>query len=81
MALSERRIKMPASTIDDIIRLIKRRDNLSLNEARIMVDECVEEFQAALEDPNVSLDELDEIVSSQLGLEPDYTPIILEELY
>lgn len=72
---------MPASTIDDIIRLIKRRDNLSLNEARIMVDECVEEFQAALEDPNVSLDELDEIVSSQLGLEPDYTPIILEELY
>jgi len=71
---------MPVSTVDDIIRLIKRRDNLSLNEARIMVDECVEEFQAALEDPNVSLDELDEIVSSQLGLEPDYTPIILEEL-
>lgn len=71
---------MPVSTIDDIIRLIKRRDNLSLNEARIMVDECVEEFQAALEDPNVSLDELDEIVSSQLGLEPDYSDIILNEL-
>lgn len=45
-----------------------------------MVDECVEEFQAALEDPNVSLDELDEIVSSQLGLEPDYSDIILNEL-
>ena len=69
---------MPVSTVDDIIRLIKQRDNLSLNEARIMVDECVEELKAAIHRGNIN--ECEDIVRDWLGLEPDYLDIILNEL-
>ena len=69
---------MPVSTVDDIIRLIKRRDNLSLNEARITVDDCIEELKEVIKHGN--LDECEDIVRDWLGLEPDYLDIILNEL-
>ena len=65
---------------DDIVRLIKKRDNLSLTEARIIVDECVNEVDKALED-GASLEELEDIVKDWLGLEPDYLEIILNDMY
>lgn len=65
---------------DDIVRLIKKRDNLSLTEARIIVDECVNEVDKALEN-GASLEELEDIVKDWLGLEPDYLEIILNDTY
>lgn len=64
---------------DDIVRLIKKRNNLSLTEARIIVDECVNEVDKALED-GASLEELEDIVKDWLGLEPDYLEIILNDI-
>lgn len=69
---------MPVSTVDDIIRLIKRRDNLSLTEARITVDDCIKELKAAIHHGNIN--ECEDIVREWLGLEPDYLDIILNEL-
>lgn len=65
---------------DDIVRLIKKRDNLSLTEARIIVDECVNEVGKAAEN-GASLEELEDIVKDWLGLEPDYLEIILNDMY
>ena len=70
---------MEIQTTDDIVRLIKHRDNLSLKEARIVVDECVKEIQSAVED-GAPLEELEDILKDWLGLEPDYLDIILTEL-
>ena len=70
---------MPVSSVDDIIRLIKRRDNLSLNEARIMVDDCIEELKSVIHHGNIN--ECEDIVRDWLGLEPDYLDILLNNLY
>lgn len=69
---------MPVSTVDDIIRLIKQRDNLSLTEARIIVDDCVEELKAVIHHGNIN--ECEDIVREWLGLEPEFLEILLNEL-
>lgn len=69
---------MPVSTVDDIIRLIKQRDNLSLIEARTIVDDCIEELRRTIHHGNIT--ECEDIVRDWLGLEPDYLDILLNEL-
>ena len=65
--------------IDDIIRLIKQRDHLSIKEARIMVDDCVAEIRNEIEN-GADIDAIEDILASYLGLEPDYLPAIIEDL-
>lgn len=69
---------MPVSTVDDIIRLIKQRDHLSLIEARTIVDDCIEELRRTIHHGNIM--ECEEIVRDWLGLEPDFLEILLNEL-
>lgn len=70
---------MPVSTVDDIIRLIKQRDNLSLIEARTIVDDCIEELRRTIHHGNIM--ECEEIVRDYLNLEPDFLEILLNELF
>lgn len=65
-------------TIDDIVRLIKHRDHLSLIEARTMVDDCVEEIRNAINERREY--EAEDILRDWLGLEPDYLEIILNDI-
>ena len=71
---------MYVETIDDIIRLIKKRDNLSIKEARIMVDDCVEAIKEEVGKNEPSILECEDIVREYLGLEPEFLEIILNEL-
>ena len=71
---------MEVNTIDDIIRLIKYRDKLSLIEARTIVDDCIFEIKQAIQ-RNASLDEIEEIWADYVSLEPDYLDIIFAEMY
>ena len=65
-------------TIDDIIMLIARRDGLSVNEATIAVEECVDALQDALSRGENW--DCEDIVADCLGLEPDYLDILLQEI-
>lgn len=64
------------NTIEELQRLIKKRDHCTLYEARIMIDDCVQALAAA----GGNIDEAENIVRDYLGLEPDYLEILLEEM-
>ena len=65
-------------TINDIIMLIARRDGLSVNEATIAVEDCVD----ALRDVLAAGEgwDCEDIVADYLGLEPDYLDILMQEI-
>ena len=67
----------------ELIAMIARRDNISLEEAQEAVEECAEEIATLLEDPHyhnpAELYELAvDILANDLGIEPDYLDVILE---
>lgn len=65
--------------VEDIVRILKRRDNVSMLEAQIMINDCLIELESAIQN-HASYDECADIVASYLGLEPDYLDILLNEL-
>ena len=67
---------MNCNSIEDIIRLIMRRDNISYNEARICVEDCVNEVERVVARGG-SYEEAEDVVYYALSLEPDYLDIIL----
>ena len=67
------------NTVEDIINLISRRDNISYIEAMNVVNECMEEMENAVLNANWS--EAEDILASYLSLEPDYLSILLEEMF
>ena len=67
---------MQVETVDDIIRLIKHRDNLSIREARTVVDDCIDELKHC----DYTIDNPEDIIADVLGLEPDYLEILLPEI-
>jgi len=67
------------NTVDDIINLISRRDNISYIEAMNAVNECMEEMENAVLNANWS--EAEDILASYLGLEPDYLDILMTEMF
>lgn len=67
------------NTVDDIINLISRRDNISYIEAMNVVNECMEEMENAVLNANWS--EAEDILASYLGLEPDYLDILMTEMF
>lgn len=56
--------------MNEIIELLMRRDGISQQEARGMYEDCKAEIYDAFNGTSVL--EPDEILASELGLEPDY---------
>lgn len=62
--------------LNDIIKLIQKRDGISYNEAVNCVKECQDEIAYILEN-NPTYDAVADCVADYLGLEPDYLDILL----
>ena len=67
------------NSVNDIIALIARRDNISSVEAMNVVNECMEEMESAIAMGNWQ--EAEDILASYLGLEPDYLDILMTEMF
>lgn len=61
--------------MNEIVEIIMRRDGISRLEAENLVEECKEELWNAA--ARGSYQECEDIVSSYLGLEPDYLDVLL----
>lgn len=73
---------MNIKTIEDIVALIAKRDNISMNEALILVECCRAEIDYVLSEEGEEIDdimyeEICNIVQSWLGLEPDFIDILI----
>lgn len=67
------------NTVEDIIQLISRRDNISYIEAMNTVSECMEEMEEAV--AQGYWQEAEDILASYLSLEPDFLSILLKEMF
>jgi hypothetical protein len=67
------------NTVNDIINLIARRDNISVLEATNIVSECMDEMEEAV--AQGYWQEAEDILMSYLGLEPDYLDILMTEMF
>ena len=67
------------NTVNDIINLIARRDNISTLEATNIVSECMDEMEDAVMRGNWL--EAEDILMSYLDLEPDYLDILMTEMF
>lgn len=54
----------------EIINILMRRDGISENEARNLVEDCMEEIETAIAEGRYY--EAEDIFMSEIGLEPDY---------
>lgn len=68
--------------MDEIIQILMRRDGITENEARNIVEECRAQIQDVLAHGDIyssySLyDEVTDIMACSLGLEPDYLEFLL----
>lgn len=61
---------------NDLVKLIMRRDGVSENEARIMIDETAREINDAIAH-GASYDTVADILADYLGLEPDYLDLFI----
>lgn len=62
--------------LNDIIKLIQKRDGISYLEAANCVKGCQDELMAILEE-NPSYDAAADCIADWLGLEPDYLDVLL----
>jgi hypothetical protein len=67
------------NTVNDIINLIARRDNISILEATNIVSECMDEMEEAV--TQGYWQEAEDILMAYLGLEPDYLDILMTEMF
>lgn len=67
--------------MDEIIKILMRRDSISENEARNLVEECTDAIQDLFYttdgNPRFLYDEATNIIEEYLGLEPDYLEYLL----
>ena len=63
-------------TLKELAKMIAKRDNISLNEAQIIVGETAEEINSAITRGD-SYDEVMDIIQYNLGLEPDYIDLFI----
>ena len=61
--------------LNELATMISERDGISLNEAKIAIDEVQQEMQDAF--MSGSLDEVEDILRLELGLEPDYLELFI----
>ena len=69
-----------AMSIEDITRLLIKRDNISYNEARYLVEECQRELDSIISHGG-SYEEAADVINDLLSLEPDYLSILLDEFF
>lgn len=62
--------------MNEIINILIRRDGISENEARNLVEECREEIETAIAGGRYM--EAEDIIASYLGLKPDYIMDLIE---
>ena len=67
------------NTVNDDIKLLARRDNISVLEATNIVSECMNEMEEAV--AQGYWQEAEDILMSYLGLEPDYLDILMTEMF
>ena len=63
---------MEINTLEDMARMVAKRDDISFNEAMELIDNCQEEIDNA-----ETLDEVEDALAYWLGLEPDYLDLFL----
>lgn len=63
---------MEINSLEDMARMIAKRDDISFNEAMELIDNCAEEIDCA-----ESLDEVEDTLAYWLGLEPDYLDLFI----
>ena len=63
-------------TLKELAKMIAKRDNISLNEAHIIVEDTAMELNAAIASGD-SYDEVMDILQYNLGLEPDYIDLFI----
>jgi hypothetical protein len=63
------------NNLKELAAMIAERDDISLNEAQILVDETQEEMERAFY--TGSLNEVEDILADYLGLEPDYMMLFI----
>ena len=63
-------------TLKELAKMIAKRDNISLNEAQIIVGETAEEINSAIARGD-SYDEVMDIIQYNLQLEPDYIDVFI----
>lgn len=61
----------------EIIQILMRRDGMTYDEARRYLKEVREEIAEAIEN-QAPIEEIEDIIMSELGLEPDYIMLFLE---
>lgn len=61
--------------MNELVKILIRRDNISEDEAWALVEECAEEMNSAIMRANYQ--ECEDILASYLGLEPDYLDYFL----
>lgn len=61
----------------DIVKILMKRDHMTLNEAWDLINETQEEIDYLLSGSNPMLYEAEDIIKSNLGLEPDYLDAFL----
>ena len=61
----------------EIIQILMRRDDMSYDEARRYLKEVREEIAEAIEE-QATLEEIEDIIMGELGLEPNYVIYFLE---
>lgn len=64
------------NNLNDLTKLISRRDNISLNEAHIIVEDTTMEINTAIARGD-SYDEVMDIIQYNLQLEPDYLDLFI----
>ena len=70
---------MNITSVEDIINLIAQRDNISYFEALVAVRECINEMEEAVEQGYWQ--KAEDILMSNLSLEPDYLDILMTEIF
>ena len=62
-------------TVEELAKLIQKRDNISYKEALTAVRDCAVDMETAFFNGNLDLAEL--ILKEDLGLEPDYMDLFI----
>ena len=62
-------------TLEELAKMIAKRDDISYNEALIAVRDCAADMEHAFY--NGSLNEAEDILRDYLGLEPDYLDLFI----
>lgn len=72
-------LKVMANTIEDLAKLISERDNLPYEESLGLVQEVKEKIEVLIQDDSEDmyslLSSIEDLLESELGLEPDYLDV------